>query len=301
MYALVLEELAVAGGALAGTLSVHGLLQLILSRFGTEEQKRQYLPRLAVGELLGAFALTEPETGSDAAAIGGDGFLINGSKAWITHSIVADLFVVFARTGEKEISAFLVEKAALGFTPLPPEKKMGLRRSPTGGLSLADVRVPAGALVGRPGDGLGIALTALDSGRITIGALAVGLCRGALDAALGYVRTRKAFGRPLEKNDVVRARLAEMAARMEAAAALVREAARLRDSELPFSAAAAAAKLVATDTALFVTAEAVQLCGATGVSEEFPAIHLFNDAKIAQIVEGANDVQRMVLARALLT
>ena len=239
-YALVLEELAVAGGALAGTLSVHGLPQLILSRFGTEEQKRRYLPRLAGGELLGAFALTEPETGSDAAAIAtraaadGDGFLISGNKAWITHSTVADLFVVFARTGEKEISAFLVEKTAPGLTPLPPEKKMGLRRSPTGGLSLAGVRVPAGALVGRPGDGLGIALTALDSGRITIGALAVGLCRGALDAALGYVRTRKAFGRPLEKNDVVRARLAEMAARTEAAAALVREAARLRDSDRPF-------------------------------------------------------------------
>jgi len=305
-YALVLEELAVAGGALAGTLSVHGLPQLILSRFGTDEQKRRYLPRLAGGELLGAFALTEPETGSDAAAIAtraaadGDGFTISGSKAWITHSTVADLFVVFARTGEQEISAFLVEKTAPGLTPLPPERKMGLRRSPTGGLSLAGVCVPAGALVGRSGDGLGIALTALDSGRITIGALAVGLCRGALDAALGYVRTRKAFGRALEKNDVVRARLAEMAARTEAAAALVREAARLRDSDLSFSAAAAAAKLVATDTALFVTAEAVQLCGATGVSEEFAAIHLFNDAKIAQIVEGANDVQRMVLARALL-
>ncbi len=304
-YALVLEELAVAGGALAGTLSVHGLPQLILSRFGTDEQK-SLLPRLAGGELLGAFALTEPETGSDAAAIAtraaadGDGYLISGSKAWITHSTVADLFVVFARTDEKEISAFLVEKTASGLTPLPPERKMGLRRSPTGGLSLADVRVPAAALVGRPGDGLKIALTALDSGRITIGALAVGLCRGALEAALGYVRTRKAFGRPLEKNDVVRARLAEMAARTEAAAALVREAARLRDLDRPFSAAAAAAKLVATDTALFVTAEAVQLCGATGVSEEFPAIHLFNDAKIAQIVEGANDVQRMVLARALL-
>src|ERR1035441_6120643 len=307
-YALVLEELAVAGGALAATLSVHGLPQLIiLSRYGTEEQRRRYLPRLASGELLGAFALTEPETGSDAAAIAtraaadGDGFLISGNKAWITHSTVADLFVVFARTGEREISAFLVEKTAPGLTRLPPERKMGLRRSPTGGLSLAGVRVPAGALVGRPGDGLGIALAALDSGRITIGALAVGLCRGALDAALGYVRTRKAFGRPLEKNDVVRARLAEMAARTEAAAALVRETARLRDSDRPFSAAAAAAKLVATDTALFVTAEAVQLCGATGVSEEFPAIHLFNDAKIAQIVEGANDVQRMVLARALLS
>src|SRR5450830_217322 len=305
-YALVLEELAVAGGVLAGTLSVHGLPQLILSRFGTEEQKRRYLPRLASGELLGAFALTEPETGSDAAAIATraaadeDGFLISGNKAWITHSTVADLFIVFARTGEKEISAFLVEKTAPGLVPLPPERKMGLRRSPTGGLCLAGVRVPKGALVGRPGDGLGIALAALDSGRITIGALAVGLCRGALDAALGYVRTRKAFGRPLEKNDVVRARLAEMAART-AAAALVREAARLRDSDRPFSAAAAAAKLVATDMALFVTAEAVQLCGATGVSEEFPAIHLLNDAKIAQIVEGANDVQRMVLARALLT
>ena len=160
-YALVLEELAVAGGALAGTLSVHGLPQLILSRFGTDEQKRRYLPRLAGGELLGAFALTEPETGSDAAAIAtraaadGDGYLISGSKAWITHSTVADLFVVFARTGEKEISAFLVEKTAPGLTPLPPERKMGLRRSPTGGLSLADVRVPAAALVGRPGDGLG--------------------------------------------------------------------------------------------------------------------------------------------------
>ncbi|HSB36233.1 MAG TPA: acyl-CoA dehydrogenase family protein, partial [Thermoanaerobaculia bacterium] len=182
-----------------------------------------------------------------------------------------------------------------------PERKLGLRRSPTGGLSLAGVRAPVGALIGRPGDGLKIALTALDSGRITIGALAVGLCRGALEAALGYVRARKAFGRPLEKNDVVRARLAEMAARTEAAAALVREAALLRDADRPFSAAAAAAKLVATDTALFVTAEAVQLCGATGVSEEFPVIGLFNDAKIAQIVEGANDVQRMVLARALLT
>src|ERR1035437_518231 len=306
-YRLVLEELAVADCALAGTLSVHGLPQLILSLFGTEEKQRRYLPRLASGELLGAFALTEPETGSDAEAIAtraaadGDGFLISGNKAWITHSTIADLFVVFARTGEKEISAFLVEKTAPGLVPLPPERKMGLRRSPTGGLCLAGVRVPKGALVGRPGDGLGIALAALDSGRITIGALAVGLCRGALDAALGYVRTRKAFGRPLEKNDVVRARLAEMAARTEAAAALVREAARLRDSDRPFSAAAAAAKLIATDTAPFVTAEAVQLCGATGVSEDFPAIHLLNDAKIAQIVEGANDVQRMVLARALLT
>jgi alkylation response protein AidB-like acyl-CoA dehydrogenase len=305
-YALVLEELAVAGGALAGTLSVHGLPQLVLSRFGTDEQKRRYLPRLAAGELLGAFALTEPGTGSDAAAItthaaaDGDGFLIRGSKAWITHSTVADLFVVFARTGEGEISAFLVERTAPGLTPLPPERKAGLRRSPTGGLSLADVRVAGDALVGRPGDGLRIALTALDSGRITIGALAVGLCRGALEAASGYVRTRKAFGRPLERNDVVRARLAEISARTEAAAALVREAARLRDAGRPFTPAAAAAKLVATDTALFVTAEAVQLCGATGVSEEFPAIHLFNDAKIAQIVEGANDVQRMVLARALL-
>ena len=306
-YAVALEELAVAGGALAGTLSVHGLPQLILSRCGTEEQKRRYLPRLASGELLGAFALTEPETGSDAAAIATraaadrHGFSISGSKAWITHSTVADLFVLFARTGEQEISAFLVEKTAPGLTPLPPERKMGLRRSPTGGLSLAGVRVPAAALVGRPGDGLHIALTALDSGRITIGALAVGLCRGALDAALGYVRTRKAFGRPLEAHDVVRARLAEMAARTEAAAALVRESARLRDADRPSTAAAAAAKLVATDAALFVTAEAVQLCGATGVSEEFPAVHLFNDAKIAQIVEGANDVQRMVLARALLT
>lgn len=306
-YALVLEELAVTGGALAGTLSVHGLPQLVLSRFGTEEQKRRYLPRLGGGELLGAFALTEPETGSDAAAIAtratadGGGFRIDGSKAWITHSTVADLFVVFARTGGEEISAFLLERTARGVTSHPPERKTGLRRSPTGGLSFADVRVEAGALVGRPGDGLKIALTALDSGRITIGALAVGLSRGAIDAALGYVKTRKAFGRPLERNDVVRARLAEMAARTEAAAALVREAARLRDSDRPFSAAAAAAKLVATDTALFVTAEAVQLCGATGVSEDFPAIHFFNDAKIAQIVEGANDVQRMVLARALLT
>ncbi len=305
-YALVLEELAVAGGALAGTLSVHGLPQLILNRFGTEEQKARYLRRLAAGELLGAFALTEPETGSDAAAIAtraaadGDGFRISGSKAWITHSTVADMFVVFARTGEEQISAFLVERGTPGLASLPPEKKVGLRRSPTGGLSMTGVRVPAAALVGRPGDGLGIALAALDSGRITIGALAVGLCRGALEAALGYVRTRNAFGRSLSKNDVVRARLAEMAARTEAAAALVREAARLRDVDRPFSPAAAAAKLVATDTALFVTAEAVQLCGATGVSEEFPAIHLFNDAKIAQIVEGANDVQRMVLARALL-
>ncbi len=306
-YALVLEELAVAGGALAGTLSVHGLPQLILNRFGTAEQKRKYLPRLAAGELLGAFALTEPGTGSDAAAIStraakdGEGFVLDGSKAWITHATVADLFVVFARTGEREISAFLVEKGTEGFDPLPPERKLGLRRSPTGGLTLAGVRVAADALVGRPGDGLGIALTALDSGRITIGALAVGLCRGALEAALGYAKTRVAFGGPLARNNVVRARLAEMAARTEGAGALVREAARLRDRGRPFTAAAAAAKLVATDAALFVTAEAVQLCGATGVSEEFPAIGLFNDAKIAQIVEGANDVQRMVLARALLS
>ena len=304
-YAVALEELAVAGGALAGSLSVHGLPQLVLALFGTDEQKR-LLPRLAGGELLGAFALTEPETGSDAAAIAtraeprGDGWSITGNKAWITHSTVADLFVVFARTGEREISAFLVEKGAPGFTPLPPEKKLGLRRSPTGGLSLSGVPVSAGAMIGRRGDGLRIALTALDSGRITIGALAVGLCRGAIDAAFGYLRTRKAFGRPLEQNDVVRARLSEMAARTEAAAALVGQTARLRDAGGRFSPAAAAAKLIATDAALFVTAEAVQLCGATGVSEEFPVIHLFNDAKIAQIVEGANDVQRMVLARALL-
>ena len=235
-YALVLEELAVAGGALAGTLSVHGLPQLILTRFGNDEQKRRYLPRLAERRAARRIRSDRARDGlrrrGDRDARGeGRRRLRPRREQGLDHALDGGrpLRPLRPDGGEGDLRVSRREGPRAS-RPFRRRGSSGLRRSPTGALSLAGVRVPATSLVGRPGDGLGIALTALDSGRITIGALAVGLCRGALEAALGYVKTRKAFGRPLEKNDVVRARLAEMAARTEAAAALVREAARLRDS-----------------------------------------------------------------------
>jgi alkylation response protein AidB-like acyl-CoA dehydrogenase len=269
--------------------------------FGSEAQKRRWLPRLCSGELVGGFALTEPGSGSDAAALrtvavrDGGGFRLRGSKAFITNAGGADLYIVMARSGgegARGVSAFLVEAGSDGVRPGEPLRKMGLRGSWTAELVLDDVAVPVDNLLGREGEGFRVAMSALDSGRIGISAQAVGIAQGALDTALDAVRSRD--GEPVPEV------LADMAAQVEAARALYRHAAALCDAGEPFTMEAAVAKLVATDGAMAVAQAAADLCAPASGAEDHPAAIRLRDAKACQIYEGTNQVQRMVIARHLL-
>jgi alkylation response protein AidB-like acyl-CoA dehydrogenase len=271
--------------------------------YGSEEQKQRWLPALCSATALGAFALTEPGSGSDAAALRtaatrrGDGFVLRGSKAFITNAGAADLYIVMARTGgegARGISAFLVEASRPGVRAGEPLRKMGLRGSWTAELHLDDVAVPASAMLGQEGQGFRIAMSALDSGRIGISAQAVGIAQGALDTAVHELR-RHSTSR--ESPPQV---LADMAAQIEAARALCAHAAAMCDAGEPFTAEAAVAKLVATDTAMAVAQAAAELCAPASASEDHPAAIRLRDAKACQIYEGTNQVQRMVIARALL-
>jgi acyl-CoA dehydrogenase len=267
--------------------------------FGSAEQKRRYLPRLAAGEWLGAFALTEPGSGSDAAALRttatrrGDGYVLNGTKAFITNAGAADLYVVMARTGDapgaKSITAFLVEATTEGVKPQPPLRKMGLRGSWTAELVLDDVVVPGHNMLAADGQGFRVAMSALDSGRIGISAQATGIAQGALDAARTF-----APAHPYTTT------LADMDALTAASRALYRHAAAMCDAQQPFTAEAAAAKLYATDAAMQVAHAAVELCAPDSASEDHPAAIRLRDAKACQIYEGTNQVQRVVIARRLL-
>jgi butyryl-CoA dehydrogenase len=309
-YVIVIEEIAKHCLATAVGLAVQGLPQIMIGLFGNEEQKRKYLVPLASGKKLGAFALTEPNSGSDAASLktsavlDGDSYSLNGTKVFITHGGVADVYLVMAKTdpskGSHGISSFIVESDTPGFSCGKTEKKMGMRASPTREIIFENCRVPRQNLVGKEGDGFKIAMTALDSGRITIGAAAVGIAQAALDESVKYAKQREQFNQPIANFQGIQFMLADMATSIRAARNLVKEAAYLKDDGKPFSHIAAMAKLFATDTAMKVTTDAVQIFGGYGYMQDYPVERLMRSAKVTQIVEGTNQIQRMVIARHLL-
>ncbi|MEU4561908.1 acyl-CoA dehydrogenase family protein [Actinoplanes sp. NPDC023936] len=308
VYVQVLELLAGTWLGIAEAVSVHTLSCLPVAFFGTEEQ-RKMLPDMLGGEMLGAFALSEPQGGSDAASLttravlSGDHFVVNGTKAWITHGGQADFYNLFCRTGgpgPKGISCMLADAATPGLLPQQPERLMGLRSSAPAQIVLEEARVPRDRLVGAEGEGFAIAMKALDAGRLGIAACAVGLAQGALDHAVGYAREREQFGRPIGRFQGLGFMLADMGTQISAARALLLNAARLKDAGRPFSTEAAKAKLFATDVAMRVTTDAVQVLGGSGYVSDHPVERWFREAKVLQIVEGTNQIQRMVIARSLL-
>ncbi len=305
---VVLEELSRVSAAYGVCVGVNGLPQLSLLTHGTEAQRQRYLAGLVSGELLGAFCLSEPDSGSDAASLttaavrDGDHWVLNGSKFWCTHGGEADLYVILARSGgagPRGISAFLVEDGTPGMSFGKKEEKMGLRASPTTEVVLEDVRIPADNLLGDEGAGFRLAMSALDSGRVTIAAMAVGICQGALDVAAAYACQRMSFGRPIIEHQGVGFMLANMACKTEAARLLVHKAAWLRDAGMKYSDVAAIAKCVATDFAVDVSRDAVQVLGGYGYTREYPVERFMRDAKVMQIVEGTNQIQRLVISRHL--
>ncbi|WP_189427758.1 acyl-CoA dehydrogenase [Streptomyces thermoviolaceus] len=306
VYLQVLEELAAARLAVGLGLSVHTLASYALATYGTKEQRAEHLPAVLGGDRLGAYALSEPTSGSDAASLrtkavrDGDDWVLTGTKAWITHGGIADFYTVMARTGPdgaRGITAFLVPGDAEGLTAAPPEKKMGLKGSPTAQIHLDGVRIPDERRIGEEGQGFAIALSALDSGRLGIAACAIGLAQAALDEAVAYAAGRQQFGRPISDFQGLRFMLADMATQIEAGRALYLAAARLRDAGRPFAREAAMAKLFCTDTAMRVTTDAVQVLGGYGYTADFPVERYMREAKVLQIVEGTNQIQRMVIAR----
>ncbi|MFG2513831.1 acyl-CoA dehydrogenase family protein [Streptomyces sp. NPDC048584] len=308
VYLQVLEELAAARLTVGLGVSVHTLASYALASFGSKEQRAEHLPAMLGGGLLGAYCLSEPASGSDAASLrtkavrDGDDWVITGTKAWITHGGVADFYTVMARTGEegpRGITAFLVPGDAEGLSAAVPERKMGMKGSPTAQVHLDGVRVPDARRIGEEGQGFAIALSALDGGRLGIAACAIGVAQAALDEALGYATERRQFGRPIADFQGVRFMLADMATQIEAGRALYLAAARLRDAGRPFAKQAAMAKLHCTDTAMRVTTDAVQILGGYGYTADFPAERYMREAKVLQIVEGTNQIQRMVIARHL--
>jgi alkylation response protein AidB-like acyl-CoA dehydrogenase len=288
---------------------VHSLASYALAAYGAKEQQVEHLPAMLGGGMLGAYCLSEPHSGSDAAALrtkavrDGDAWVITGTKAWITHGGIADFYTVMARTGEegpRGITAFLVPGDAPGLSAAPPEKKMGMKGSPTAQVHFDGVRVSDDRRIGEEGQGLAIALSALDSGRLGISACAIGVAQAALDEALTYAAQRRQFGKPIADFQGLRFMLADMATQIEAGRALYLAAARLRDAGRPFAMQAAMAKLHCTDTAMRVTTDAVQILGGYGYTADFPAERYMREAKVLQIVEGTNQIQRMVIARHLV-
>ncbi|GGZ08939.1 acyl-CoA dehydrogenase family protein [Streptomyces poonensis] len=309
VYLQVLEELAAARLTVGLGVSVHSLSCYALATYGTKQQQVEHLPAMLGGGLLGAYCLSEPSSGSDAASLrtkavreGGGHWVLNGTKAWITHGGIADFYTVMARTGAegpRGITAFLVPGDVPGLSAAAPEKKMGMKGSPTAQVHFDGVRIPDERRIGEEGQGFAIALSALDSGRLGIAACAIGLAQAALDEAVAYATGRQQFGRPISDFQGLRFLLADMATQIEAGRALYLAAARLRDAGLPFSKQAAMAKLHCTDTAMKVTTDAVQVLGGYGYTADFPVERYMREAKVLQIVEGTNQIQRMVIARHL--
>ncbi|MDW5325874.1 acyl-CoA dehydrogenase family protein [Plantactinospora sp. KLBMP9567] len=307
VYLQVLEVLASRWLAVAEAVSVHTLSCYPVATYGGE-QVRKLLPDMIGGELLGAYCLSEPQGGSDAAALttrarrDGDDYLVSGTKAWITHAGNADFYNIFCRTGgpgARGISCLLADAGTAGIVPQTPERTMGLRSSPIAQIAFDDARVPADRLVGAEGEGFRIALSALDSGRLGIAACAVGLAQAALDYAVDYARQREQFGQPIIDFQGLGFLLADLATQVSAARALTLAAARLRDAGRPYSTEAAKAKLFATDTAMRVTTDAVQVLGGAGYVADHPVERYMREAKVLQIVEGTNQIQRLVIARSL--
>jgi len=309
--AVVIEEFARYDGSLALTVASHnGLGTNHILRFGTEEQKRRWLPSLATGEKLAAWALTEPGSGSDAAGMRtaavrkGDRWLLNGSKTFITQGTVAGTYVVLAVTDaarkQRGISAFVLEPGMKGFTSRAIHQKLGMRSSDTAELFFEDVEVPDAHRLGEVGEGFIDTLKILDRGRITIGALAVGLGRGGLEESLDYAKVRSAFGKPIAEHQAVAFMLADMATEVSAARLLVHRAAALCDRGVPFGKEASMGKLFASEAAMRATSKAIQIHGGYGYTRDFPVERYFRDAKLCEIGEGTSEIQRLVISREIL-
>jgi alkylation response protein AidB-like acyl-CoA dehydrogenase len=310
VYLQVLEEIGAVWSSVGVGVSVHALSCFGLFTRGTEEQRADLLPDMLGGEMLGAYCLSEPQAGSDPAAMttravrDGDDYVLTGAKAWTTHGGHADFYKVMARTagepGDRDgITCFLVPAEAEGLTADPPERKMGLTGSATATMRFDGVRVPASRRLGEEGEGLKIALAGLDAGRLGIAAVATGLAQGALDHAVAYAKERSTFGRKIIDHQGLGFVLADMEAAVESARATYLAAARLKDQGLPYSTPASVAKLVATDNAMKVTTDAVQVLGGYGYTRDFPVERFMREAKVMQIFEGTNQIQRLVISRAL--
>jgi alkylation response protein AidB-like acyl-CoA dehydrogenase len=312
-YLMVLEEIAAADAGLAITLSIHNsiIAGTILAN-GTDAQRERWLKPMARGEILGAFSLSEPGSGSDAASVAarayreGDGWVLNGMKSWVTNGDVADVIMVMARSDTSEaprkgrsVSAFLVPGGTPGLVPGKPEDKMGLRASHTTTLALTDVRLKGEHLIGEEGHGLSYALEGLERGRLGVGAQAVGIARSALEHSVRYAGERRQFETLLKDFQAIQFKLADMATRTAAARALLHEAARGAVPGLSEPAAASAAKLFASENAMWVTTQAIQIFGGYGYMRDYPVERLFRDAKVTEIYEGTSEIQRIVIGRAL--
>ncbi|MFP5114262.1 acyl-CoA dehydrogenase [Bacillaceae bacterium C204] len=309
-YILAIHELSKVSATIGVILSVHtSVCTNPILYFGTEEQKKKYVPKLASGKYLGAFCLTEPSSGSDAASLKsravrkGDHYVINGSKVFITNGGEADVYIVFAKTnpelGSKGISAFIVEKNTPGFIVGKDEKKMGLHGSRTVQLTFEDMHVPAENMLGAEGEGFKIAMANLDVGRIGIATQALGIAEAALSAATTYAADRQQFGKPIAAQQGIGFKLADMATSVEAAKLLVYRAAYLRTNGLKCTLEASMAKLFATKTAVEVSTEAIQVFGGYGYTEDYPVERYFRDAKITEIYEGTSEIQRIVISKHL--
>ena len=307
VYLQVLEEVGAAWASVGVGVSVHALSCFGLAAFGTRDQQEAWLPEMLSGQLLGAYCLSEAHAGSDPAAMrttarrDGDHYVLDGAKAWTTHGGQADFYQVMARTGEgrNDISCFLVPADTAGLVADHPERKMGLTGSTTATMLLTGVRVPAERRLGAEGEGLRIALAGLDSGRLGIAAVATGLAQGALDQAVAYAQQRETFGERIIDHQGLAFLLADMEAAVHSARATTLHAARLKDAGLPFTREASIAKLVATDNAMKVTTDAVQVFGGYGYTRDFPVERYMREAKVMQIFEGTNQIQRMVISRSL--
>ena len=312
-YLVALEEIAAVDASVAVAMSVHNSLptQMIL-RYGSEAQRQRFLPAMARGDILGAFALSEPEAGSDAAAMttqavrDGDDWVLSGTKAWVTSGNQAGVILAMARTdrpgerrGARGISAFIITPELTGFRVGKKEDKLGLRASPTVQLSFDQMRVPGDHLLGKEGKGFVYAMQSLDHGRLGVAAQAVGIARAALEHSVRYAGERRQFGHPIKEFEAIQFKLANMATRITAARALLYSAASAKDRGEPITQFSSMSKLFASETAMWVTTEAIQIFGGYGYMKEYPVERLFRDAKVTEIYEGTSEIQRIVIAREL--
>ncbi|MGB2990580.1 MAG: acyl-CoA dehydrogenase [Candidatus Zixiibacteriota bacterium] len=310
-YTIAVEEVSRVCGSTGITVAAHNSLGLYpIFLFGNEEQKKKYIPDLASGKKLGAFGLTEPDAGSDAAGtkttavLDGDSYVVNGSKCFITNASVGETLVITAMTdkskGYKGISSFILEKEMKGFSIGKKENKMGLRGSDTATLIFEDLRIPKENLLGKEGEGFKQFMISLDGGRISIGAMALGIAQGAYDKAVAYAKEREQFGRPISDFQAIQWKLADMATQLEAARHLIYHASELKDKGEKFIKEAAMAKLYASEVGRFVTYQAVQIFGGYGYTSDYPVERYMRDAKLCEIGEGTSEIQRLVIARELL-
>lgn len=310
-HAIITEEIGRGCSSLRTTLSVQiSLVELTILKWGTEEQKRKYLPKLCKGEMLGCFALTEPDAGSDAsnqstaAVLKGNEWIINGAKIWISNGTVADIAIVFAQTDKskkhKGITAFLVEKGTKGFTANKITGKLGLRSSDTGELVFDDCRVSKKSILGQVGDGFKIAMFALDNGRYSVAAGCVGIIQGCLDACVKYAKQRQQFGKPIGGFQLIQEKIAKMAVDLDAARLLVYRSGHLKNKEIKNTTETSMAKLYASEAAVSAASEAIQIHGAYGYSNEYPIERYYRDAKVATIYEGTSEIQKLIIAGNIL-